>query len=68
MSRRGDAKSTLAICETGTYTAPSGEAFDLRADIEAARRGTRLYTPADVASLHHGVFANRAAFEARFSG
>jgi uncharacterized protein (TIGR02452 family) len=51
MSLSGIAKTTLAICEAGSYTSPSGRTHDLRDALAAAREGTRLYRPGDYASL-----------------
>src|SRR5262245_28027875 len=45
------AQETLAIVARGSYQAPSGGIVDLREAIEAARRGTRLYRPDELARL-----------------
>ncbi len=45
------ARETLALCERGTYTAPSGREVDLRAAMVAAIEGTQLYTPDRLATL-----------------
>ncbi|MBN8611460.1 MAG: TIGR02452 family protein [Deltaproteobacteria bacterium] len=45
------ARDTIAICERGHYTAPSGRAIDLRAALDAAIGGTQLYTPERLAWL-----------------
>lgn len=39
------AQETLAICERGTYTSPTGERLSIEAAMAAARAGTTLYTP-----------------------
>jgi uncharacterized protein (TIGR02452 family) len=47
------ADETLAIIENGGYATPSGRAVVIRAEIDAAVAGTRLYTPEDLkTSLH----------------
>lgn len=51
MSLAGLARHTLAIVEEGGYLAPSGTRRDLRAPIERAVGGTRLYTPDVLAAL-----------------
>lgn len=51
MSLSGIAKSTLAIIDDGGYLAPSGARRELRAAIDAAVAGARLYTPADLEAL-----------------
>jgi uncharacterized protein (TIGR02452 family) len=53
MSLTGLAKSTLAICESGTYTAPSGRVHDLARAVVDAKAGTRLYRPGDFAALRY---------------
>lgn len=45
MSLKQIAQETITICETGTYTAPSGRRVDIGAAQRAAEAGTRLYTP-----------------------
>ena len=49
-AKRKIAEETLAALEAGRYTAPSGAVVELRALIDAAVAGTRLYAPADVAA------------------
>lgn len=52
MSRKkGIAKATLAICEAGHYTAPSGATVDISAQQEAAVAGTQLFRPAQLTAL-----------------
>lgn len=51
MSLAGVAKETVAIVERGSYTSPSGQVVSIAAAIEAARRGTRLYRPEELADL-----------------
>lgn len=45
MYRASTAASTMATIDAGGYTAPSGARRDLRAAIDAACAGTRLYRP-----------------------
>lgn len=45
MSLAGTAQETLAILDAGGYAAPSGAWRDLRAAIDGAVAGTRLYRP-----------------------
>src|SRR4051794_11248379 len=51
MSTSGVARETLSIVERGTYVAPSGATIDIRAQIDAAVRGTALYRPHDLDTL-----------------
>jgi uncharacterized protein (TIGR02452 family) len=51
MSLSGVAKQTLEIVDRGSYVAPSGKKVELRAAIDAAVRGTVLYTPDELDSL-----------------
>lgn len=51
MSHSSTAEDTLAIIARGSYVAPSGATVDVRAAVDAAVRGTRLYRPEDFASL-----------------
>ena len=51
MSLIRTARQTLAIVEHGGYEAPSGAWIDLRAAIDHAVTGTRLYTPAQTDEL-----------------
>src|SRR5215472_14314550 len=51
MDLRDVAAETLEITERGGYTSGSGAAVDLRDAIEAAVRGTVLYTPEDLEAL-----------------
>ena len=39
------AKETVAICEQGFYTAPSGNVVRIAGDVKRAREGTVLYSP-----------------------
>ncbi len=48
MSLAGTAKETLSIVEAGGYVAPSGTRRDLRAAIDAAVAGTRVYRPGEL--------------------
>ncbi|MFV8753454.1 TIGR02452 family protein [Nannocystaceae bacterium ST9] len=45
------ARATLAIVERGGYLGPAGEWIDLRAAIDAAVTGTRLFTPEQLDAL-----------------
>lgn len=66
MSLTGVAKETLAICEQGSYRAPSGNTVDLRDRVGAAIAGTRLYRPTDFDSLFAALAARpRAAVPPR---
>jgi uncharacterized protein (TIGR02452 family) len=47
-SRNAIAAETLAILQRGGYVAPSGRQVELRAAIDAAAFGTRLYRPDDL--------------------
>ena len=47
MSLAGVAKETVAIVERGTYTCPSGQTVEIRAEVEAAIAGTVLHRPED---------------------
>lgn len=51
MSLAGIAKSNLTICEQGSYTSPAGRTHDIRAALNAACAGTRLYRPGDFDGL-----------------
>jgi uncharacterized protein (TIGR02452 family) len=51
MSLAGTAKETLAIVERGSYQAPSGNTVALRAQLDAAIRGTVLYRPEELDHL-----------------
>ena len=55
MSLSGLAKSTLQICENGGYTAPSGHSVSIRAELDAALAGTRLYRPGDYGPVFAGL-------------
>jgi uncharacterized protein (TIGR02452 family) len=54
MSLSGIAKDTLAVIERGGYVAPSGREVTLRAHVDAAVGGTRLYRPAELDALLAG--------------
>lgn len=54
MSLRGIAQATLAILEQGWYTAPSGARREIAHWQKAAERGTRLFTPEELARLLEG--------------
>lgn len=45
------ARETLAICERGSYVAPSGREVDLSDALRRAVEGTRVYTPSWLAAL-----------------
>ncbi len=45
MSLKGIAQETLSIVDAGSYVAPSGRTVSVRAEVEAAVRGTVLYRP-----------------------
>ncbi len=47
MDRAATAQETVGIVEGGGYRAPSGAWVDLRADVDAALRGTCLYRPGE---------------------
>lgn len=49
MDRAATARETVRIVEDGGYTSPSGAWVDLRADVDAAMRGTLLYRPGEPA-------------------
>lgn len=51
MSLAGVAKETVEIVDRGDYTGPSGQLVSIRDAVAAATRGTRLYTPEDLADL-----------------
>jgi uncharacterized protein (TIGR02452 family) len=51
MNLRTLATETLSICAAGEYRAATGEHVVLRDALTAAREGTTLYRPADVAEL-----------------
>ena len=51
MSLAGVAKETLAIVAAGRYRAPSGATRELGPELAAARAGTRLYEPEELAAL-----------------
>jgi uncharacterized protein (TIGR02452 family) len=51
MDRAATAQETVRIVDEGGYAGPSGAWVDLRAEVEAARRGTRLYRPEEPESL-----------------
>ena len=51
MSLAGVAKETLEIVERGTYTCPSGQVVNIRAEVDAALAGTVLYRPDDFADV-----------------
>ncbi|MDP2345645.1 MAG: TIGR02452 family protein [Deltaproteobacteria bacterium] len=55
MSLAGTAKETLVIVEAGHYVSVAGVPVDIRASIDAAVQGTRLFTPDDV----NGLVASR---------
>ncbi len=47
MSLAGVAKETVAIVERGSYTCPSGQVIDIRAELAAAIAGTVLHRPGE---------------------
>ena len=49
--RKGWAKETVSICEAGFYIAPSGKRVELKPQIEAAAKGTILYSPENLPTL-----------------
>jgi len=51
MSLARTAQETLDVLERGVYTAPSGKEVALRAQVDAAVRGTVVYRPADYDAL-----------------
>lgn len=51
MSLKEVARQTLAICESGSYQAPSGARIDIADAITAAVRATALYTPGALAAM-----------------
>lgn len=51
MSLAGVAKETVSIVERGSYSCPSGQVVDIRAELDAAIAGTILYRPGDFAGL-----------------
>lgn len=51
MSLAGVAKETVEIVDRGSYTGPSGQVVSIRAEVDAAVRGTRVYTPEELARL-----------------
>jgi uncharacterized protein (TIGR02452 family) len=61
MSLAEIARQTLAIIERGDYRTPSGAAVELRARIDAAVAGTRLYRPGDLDALLGARLPARAA-------
>lgn len=60
MSLAGIAKETVAIVDRGHYTSPGGRSVDVRAHVDAAVRGTVLYTPDDLDALRLASFAGNA--------
>lgn len=65
MSLKETARQTLAICESGTYEAPSGARVDIAAEIAAAVAGTALYRPAELSALLAGKPVSRPKTPAR---
>lgn len=51
MSLKNVASETIAICERGHYTAPSGRTVRIGSAQRAAEAGTRLYTPVELQGL-----------------
>ncbi len=51
MSLKGIAKATIEITATGTYRTPSGTLRDIGPQVQHAIAGTRLYEPAELATL-----------------
>ena len=51
MSLKGLAEETLAIVDRGGYQAPSGARVELRAELDRAITGTKLYRPDELARL-----------------
>ena len=47
------AKETVSICEAGSYMSPGGKRIDLKAQIEAAKTGTILYSSENIPNLAH---------------
>lgn len=61
MDRKTIARDTLALVERGRYTTHDGQDFDISQAVDAAVRGTRLFTPEALDGLLDGPGVRRAS-------
>jgi uncharacterized protein (TIGR02452 family) len=65
------AQQTVAICEAGYYSAPNGSSVNISTELATAKKGTKIYSPADLATSSptkrhqtHIQVRNETAFQA----